>query len=82
MRTTRVSNPVKVFHTSWWDYSDVPFNLGGYICLKFSLAWGVAVVAVMKGVQPAVAALVRAVPRTLGIVLLCGQAQPLRATWR
>ena len=39
----------KVFHTSWWDYSDVPFNLGGYICLKFSLAWGVAVVAVMKG---------------------------------
>ena len=61
----------KVFHTSWWDYSDVPFNLGGYICLKFSLAWGVAVVAVMKGVQPAVAALVRAVPRTLGIVLLC-----------
>ena len=35
----------KVFHTSWWDYSDVPFNLGGYICLKFSLAWGVAVVA-------------------------------------
>ena len=63
----------KVFHTSWWDYSDVPFNLGGYICLKFSLAWGVAVVAVMKGVQPAVAALVRAVPRTLGIVLLCGR---------
>ena len=61
----------KVFHTSWWDYSDVPFNLGGYICLKFSLAWGVAVVAVMKGVQPAVTALVRAVPRTLGIVLLC-----------
>ena len=60
----------KVFHTSWWDYSDVPFNLGGYICLKFSLAWGGAVVAVMKGVQPAVAALVRAVPRTLGIVLL------------
>jgi len=34
-----------VFHASWWDYSDVPFNLGGYICLKFSLAWGVAVVA-------------------------------------
>ena len=34
----------KVFHTSWWDYSDVPFNLGGYICLKFSLAWGVGIV--------------------------------------
>ena len=31
----------KIFHTTWWDYSDQPFNLGGYICLKFSLAWGV-----------------------------------------
>lgn len=61
----------KLFHTTWWDYSDVPFNLGGYICLKFSLAWGVAVVGVMKGVHPVVAALVRGVPRVLGVVLLC-----------
>lgn len=72
----------KVFHTSWWDYSDVPFNLGGYICLKFSLAWGVAVVAVMKGVQPAVAALVRAVPARWALCCCVRQAQPLRATWR
>lgn len=61
----------KLFHTSWWDYSDVPFNLGGYICLKFSLAWGVAVVAVMRLLQPAVARLVAAVPHTLGVVFLC-----------
>ena len=27
----------KVFHTSWWDYSNQPFNLGGYICLRFSI---------------------------------------------
>ncbi len=61
----------KLFHTSWWDYSDVPFNLGGYICLKFSLAWGVAVVAVMRLLHPLVAGLVVAVPRTLGSILLC-----------
>ena len=30
----------KAFHTTWWDYSDQPFNLGGYVCLGFSLAWG------------------------------------------
>ncbi|MFQ8832223.1 MAG: putative ABC transporter permease [Ruthenibacterium lactatiformans] len=71
-----------MFHTSWWDYSDVPFNLGGYICLKFSLAWGVAVVAVMKGVQPAVAALVRASPARWALCCCVRQAQPLRATWR
>lgn len=44
----------KLFHTSWWDYSDQPFNLGGYICLKFSLAWGLCVVAVMRVLQPLV----------------------------
>lgn len=60
----------KLFHTSWWDYSDVPFNLGGYICLKFSLAWGAAVVAVMRLLQPAVAGLVACVPHALGVVLL------------
>lgn len=61
----------KLFHTSWWDYSDVPFNLGGYICLKFSIAWGAAAAAVMRLLQPLVAALVEAIPRPLGIVLLC-----------
>ncbi len=23
----------KAFHARWWDYSDRPFNLNGYICL-------------------------------------------------
>ena len=31
----------KLYHTRWWDYSDYPFNIGGYICLEFSLLWGV-----------------------------------------
>ena len=31
----------KLYHTRWWDYSDFPFNIGGYICLQFSLLWGV-----------------------------------------
>ena len=28
----------KIFHARWWDYSDAPFNVGGYICLKFSFS--------------------------------------------
>ena len=27
----------KLFRQRWWDYSDKPFNLGGYICLEFSI---------------------------------------------
>ncbi len=31
----------KIFKTHWWDYSKNKFNLNGYICLEFSIYWGV-----------------------------------------
>ena len=61
----------KFFHTTWWDYSEEPFNLGGYICLKFSLAWGFCVVAAVRVLHTAVAAFVHWLPFVLGVVLLC-----------
>lgn len=30
-----------LFNTRWWDYSDQPLNYQGYVCLPFSLLWGV-----------------------------------------
>ena len=39
------------FHARWWDYSDKPFNFHGYICLEFSLIWGLAIVLVVKVFQ-------------------------------
>ncbi len=30
----------KLYHTRWWDYSDMPFNIDGYICLEFFPAVG------------------------------------------
>ena len=38
----------KLYHTRWWDYSDFPFNIGGYICLEFCLLWGVGTLVVMR----------------------------------
>ena len=40
-----------LFHNKWWDYSDEKFNIGGYVCLKFSLIWGVSCVVVVEFVQ-------------------------------
>ncbi|MBR0382547.1 MAG: hypothetical protein IJH71_08940 [Eubacterium sp.] len=40
------------FHARWWDYSDMPFNLNGYICLEFSIIWGLGCVFVIKLVHP------------------------------
>ena len=60
----------KLFHQRWWDYSDEPFNLGGYICLRFSVAWGFACMFVVKLLHPTVLLLIRLIPHTLGLVLL------------
>ena len=39
------------FHARWWDYSDKPLNFHGYICLEFSIIWGLAIVLVVKVFQ-------------------------------
>ena len=62
----------KLFHQRWWDYSDEPFNLTGYICLRFSLMWGFACLFVVKLLHPTVVLAVDLLPRPLGWVLLAG----------
>ena len=32
----------KAFKARWWDYSNIKWNLDGYICLPASLFWGCA----------------------------------------
>lgn len=59
----------RLFHTRWWDYSNEPFNLGGYICLKFSLMWGLGTVMVVRLVHPALYDLFLWIPRRLGVEL-------------
>ena len=60
----------KLFHQRWWDYSDEPFNLSGYICLRFAIAWGFACMFVVKLLHPTVLLFIRIVPQVLGVVLL------------
>lgn len=60
----------KLYHTRWWDYSDYPFNIGGYICLEFSLLWGVGTLIVMKLVHPIIADAVALIPPLVGLVLM------------
>jgi uncharacterized membrane protein len=60
----------KIYHTRWWDYSDLPFNIGGYICLKYSIYWGFVCIALMKGIHPVVYGFIKLIPHTLGLILL------------
>lgn len=42
----------KIFHQRWWDYSERPLNIGGYICASFSVMWGLAGLLLMDVLQP------------------------------
>lgn len=60
----------KVFHNKWWDYSDKPFNIMGYVCLKFSILWGLACTFIMKVLHPSIYKFITIIPHVLGIILL------------
>ena len=59
-----------IFHNKWWDYSDMPLNIGGYVCLTFSLIWGVACVAIMKFIHPLIHKVLTFIPHTIGIIII------------
>ena len=54
----------------WWYYSNSKFNLKGYVCLGFSLLWGVGCIAVLYLAHPAVEALVGLIPVLFGRIIL------------
>lgn len=55
----------KLFHASWWDYSSMPLNINGYICLPASLLFGTAGVIVSHVFHPIIAVPVEFVPETI-----------------
>lgn len=59
----------KLFHHKWWDYSNQPLNIGGYVCLLFSLAWGVACVLIVRVIHPFIYKAAVMIPVTVGIVI-------------
>ena len=60
----------KLFHNKWCDYSKLPFNIGGYVCLLFSLIWGVACVFIVYFVHPLIHQVLSLIPHTAGIALI------------
>lgn len=43
-----------ILNVKWWDYSDMPLNIGGRICVAFSLFWGLLGVYLMRVINPRV----------------------------
>lgn len=60
----------KAFKTKWWDYTDDPFNIHGYVCLPYSLLWGIGEVAIIRIVHPIIANTVESIPKTFGEIFI------------
>ena len=60
----------RAFHTRWWDYTDKPFNLGGYVCLGFSIMWGFAVTFAVRLIHPLIFLLICWLPHLVGWILI------------
>lgn len=58
-----------VFGKVFWDYSAMPFNLGGRINLLYCFFWGIAAVAWMKGVYPKIEKIVAMILKKTGWAL-------------
>ena len=55
-----------LFGKVFWDYSKIPFNLGGRINLLYCFFWGIAAVVWIKGIYPVMSAWIEKIPMNFG----------------
>ena len=59
----------KRFNARWWDYSNMPLNIQGRICLPVSICFGLAGVAIVKLLLPFMNGLHQTIPGIVYVLL-------------
>lgn len=52
----------RLLHVRFWDYSGLPGNLAGRVCIPFSAVWGLLLAAAVPAVQDVAAPLLSSIP--------------------
>lgn len=60
----------KSFHQRFWDYSNRPFNIKGYICLSFSIYWGIGCVFIVDYLHPSLIKIYQMLPSLISFILI------------
>lgn len=60
----------RLFQTRWWDYSDMPFNIGGHVCALFSVLWGLACTFVIRIIHPMIDRIYSQIPEPVLTAIL------------
>lgn len=58
----------KIFGKKWWDYSKQRLNLDGYICLRYSLVWGLFAVLTLHITNPIILKIAHFIPEVIGVI--------------
>lgn len=66
----------RLFRVRYWDYSHMPLNLKGYICLPVSLGWGVFSVLLVRVIHVPIENLVLQIPERIAeaVSVVCSSA--------
>ena len=59
----------KLFHITFWDYSNYKFHIGKYISLEMSLLWGVGGIILIYLVIPFVCEFIKKIPFFITMIL-------------
>ena len=60
----------KIFHKKLWDYSKIKYNAGGYVCLRYSLLWGILAVVTMLFTNQFFCGILKLLPHPVAVVIL------------
>lgn len=58
-----------VFGKVFWDYSHIPFNIGGRVNLLYCFFWGIAAVVWIKWLYPPISGLIESIPDKIGKII-------------
>lgn len=59
----------QIFHARYWDYSGVPLNLNGHVCLPCSFVWGLFSILLVKWIHGWVNGWVISIPVNFGFLI-------------
>lgn len=59
-----------ILHLKWWDYSKMPFNINGRICLLYAVFWGFLGLYLMISLNPKIDRLINFIKSKISIHLL------------
>lgn len=55
----------KIFHARWWDYTNIPFNINGRVCLTNSICFGFLGALLLYVLNPFITKYLQLIPKPL-----------------